>query len=291
MGYGNLRPLAEGCDFPLHFRGCRAAKPLNCKVKLQPHSSRERIATSLLWQLLAMTRWKLAAALRGRWIIAPASHPSDKIRDFATSPYRGGFDASHLCAAPKFPPQLGVPAEAQRKYPQGVCRIRSAAKLLTAALLGSVGKGGVPQGDFLRAKGSERSFSPKGGNGVHGLFDDAGNVSFADKGVHPVGVLIVRQDTSTAPPGRFHPPFGRISHAPGAYFTRPVPLRQAEFHLRCEAPQNTAMLSFLAAPMIVSPNSFASSTDSLVGMALLASTGTPARITLSTISTGMRPLV
>ena len=76
----------------------------------------------------------------------------------------------------------GGPAEAQRKYPQRVCRIRSAAKLLTAALLGSVGKGGVPQGDFLRAKGSERSFSPKGGNGVHGLFDDAGNVSFADKG-------------------------------------------------------------------------------------------------------------
>ena len=32
-------------------------------------------------------------------------------------------------------------------------------------------------------KGSERSFSPKGGNGVHGLCDDAGGVSFADGGV------------------------------------------------------------------------------------------------------------
>ena len=29
------------------------------------------------------------------------------------------------------------------------------------ASAGLVGKGGVPQGDFLRAKGSERSFSPK----------------------------------------------------------------------------------------------------------------------------------
>ena len=27
------------------------------------------------------------------------------------------------------------------------------------------------------------AFRPKGGNGVHGLFDDAGNVSLADKGV------------------------------------------------------------------------------------------------------------
>ena len=53
------------------------------------------------------------------------------------------------------------PRRSPTKYPQGVCRIRSAAKLLTAALWGSVGKGGVPQGDFLRAKGSERSFSPQ----------------------------------------------------------------------------------------------------------------------------------
>ena len=58
------------------------------------------------------------------------------------------------------PPKRG-PRRSPAKYPQGVCRIRSAAKLLTAALLGSVGKGGVPQGDFLRAKGSERSFSPQ----------------------------------------------------------------------------------------------------------------------------------
>ena len=31
------------------------------------------------------------------------------------------------------------------------------------------------------------AFRPKGGNGVHGLFDDAGNVSFADKGGTPEG--------------------------------------------------------------------------------------------------------
>ena len=93
----------------------------------------------------------------GRLIIAPTGEPlSQRLRPL-TAPLTGEpMDAPH-----KFP-QLGVPAEAQPvRYPQGVCRIRSAAKLLTAALLGSVGKGGVPQGDFLRAKGSERSFSPQ----------------------------------------------------------------------------------------------------------------------------------
>ena len=40
----------------------------------------------------------------------------------------------------------GDPTEAQPvRYPQGVCRIRSAAKLLTAALFGSVGEGGDAQ--------------------------------------------------------------------------------------------------------------------------------------------------
>ena len=33
------------------------------------------------------------------------------------------------------------------------------------------------------------AFRPKGGNGVHGLFDDAGNVSSADKGVTPEGSI------------------------------------------------------------------------------------------------------
>ena len=80
-----------------------------------------------------------------------------------------------------------------------------------------MGKGGVPQGDFLRAKGSERSFSPQRWKRSSRTFRRRGNVSFADKGVHPGGVLIVRQDTSTAPPGRFHPPFGRISHAYGIF--------------------------------------------------------------------------
>ena len=35
------------------------------------------------------------------------------------------------------------PHQSPTKYPQGVCRIRSAAKLLTAALWGLVGKGGT----------------------------------------------------------------------------------------------------------------------------------------------------
>ena len=56
-------------------------------------------------------------------------------------PLSGGTYGGALLASP-----IGVPAEAQPvRYPQGVCRIRSAAKLLTAALLGSVGKGGDAQ--------------------------------------------------------------------------------------------------------------------------------------------------
>ena len=57
------------------------------------------------------------------------------------------------------------------------------------------------------------------------------------------------------------------------------------------APQNSTILPARAAPMRVNPNSFASATDSAVGMALLANTGTPARMTFSTISTGILPLV
>ena len=56
-------------------------------------------------------------------------------------------------------------------------------------------------------------------------------------------------------------------------------------------PQNSTILPARAAPMRVNPNSFASATDSAVGMALLANTGTPARMTFSTISTGILPLV
>ena len=70
----------------------------------------------------------------------------------------------------KVPPMVS-PAEAQRKYPQGVCRIRSAAKLLTAALWGSVGKGGDAQWP---------SFSPLGENEGYGAIDDVGAVSCAD---------------------------------------------------------------------------------------------------------------
>ena len=38
-------------------------------------------------------------------------------------------------------------------------------------------------GGERRSKEVNGAFRPKGGNGVHGLFDDAGNVSLADKGV------------------------------------------------------------------------------------------------------------
>ena len=100
-------------------------------------------------------------------------------------------------------PTMGSPGEAQRKYPQGVCRIRSAAKLLTAALLGSLGKGGVPQGDFLRAKGSERSFSPQRWKRSSRTFRRRGNVSFADK-----GVIVVSE------------PFSVYNHAPRRNFQK-----------------------------------------------------------------------
>ena len=70
------------------------------------------------------------------------THPIGAHR--VVSPNRGGFERSPFVRCTKVP-LIGVPGEAQRKYPQGVCRIRSAAKLLTAALLGSVGKGGDAQ--------------------------------------------------------------------------------------------------------------------------------------------------
>ena len=44
-------------------------------------------------------------------------------------------------------------------------------------------------GGERRRKEVNGAFRPKGGNGVHGLCDDAG-MSRRDKGVHPAGVPI-----------------------------------------------------------------------------------------------------